>query len=309
LVIVWTVVIASSLLWNIRQSSLKIIEIARVQSRIAHEKDVIYRRWNASHGGVYVPVTESTIPNPYLSDIVDRDITSSSGKTLTLMNPAYMTRQVHELAEEENNVHGHITSLNPIRPENAADPWETEALKAFELGIPEKSSIEDLNGKVYLRLMKPLVTEKGCLKCHAKQGYKEGDIRGGISVSVPMLPLKEILDKETLGFKIAHFIIWLAGMSLIFFGMFRVNRSEKKRRKAEDEKEIYIAQLQTALDEIKTLKDFIPICVECKNIRNDEGYWEQVELYITKQTGSAFSHGICPNCTEKLYPGLNDKKD
>ncbi len=95
------------------------------------EKDVIYRRWNADHGGVYVPVTQKTKPNPYLDDL-ERDIITPLGKKLTKVNPAYMTRQVHELALKSNGVRGHITSLNPIRPANAPDPWETQALKAFE---------------------------------------------------------------------------------------------------------------------------------------------------------------------------------
>ncbi|MFC1555094.1 DUF3365 domain-containing protein, partial [candidate division KSB1 bacterium] len=285
IVSVWTIVLVVSVLWNLRQAKLKTIEIARVESRIAYDKDVIYRRWNAGHGGVYVPITDETEPNPYLSDIIDRDIETPSGLQMTLMNPAYMTRQVHELAEGENGVYGHITSLNPIRPENAADPWEAEALQAFELGLSEVSSLEKIEGKEYLRLMRPLITEAGCLKCHAAQGYIEGDIRGGISVSIPMEPLYVIMNKEKLRLSIFHTLIWVTGLCFVFLGMFRIKKVEHKRRRAEEDKEKLITKLQKAIDEIKTLRDFIPICAECKNIRNDEGYWEQVESYITKQTG------------------------
>ncbi|GAG33923.1 unnamed protein product, partial [marine sediment metagenome] len=116
------------------QVKQKTLEAARIQARTAHAKDVIYRRWNAGYGGVYVPVTKKTQPNPYLSGIPERDITTPSGRTLTLINPAYMTRQVHELAKEKYGVLGHITSLNPIRPQNAPDPWEIKALEEFERG-------------------------------------------------------------------------------------------------------------------------------------------------------------------------------
>ncbi|MFC1563547.1 GAF domain-containing protein [candidate division KSB1 bacterium] len=62
-------------------------------------------------------------------------------------------------------------------------------------------------------------------------------------------------------------------------------------------------KLSDYLSEIKQLRSFIPICASCKNIRDDEGYWHEIEIYISEQTGSTFSHSICPECTKKLYPG------
>ena len=97
LAVVWTIIFAVSLAWNMLQVKQKTLEAARIQARTVHAKDIIYRRWNTSYGGVYVPVTKKTQPNPYLSGIPERDITTLSGTTLTLINPAYMTRQVHEL--------------------------------------------------------------------------------------------------------------------------------------------------------------------------------------------------------------------
>ena len=61
-------------------------------------------------------------------------------------------------------------------------------------------------------------------------------------------------------------------------------------------------RLERALAEIKTLSGLIPICCNCKKIRDDQGYWQQVETYVKAHTGADFSHGICPNCMEKLYP-------
>ncbi len=209
---VWTVVVAASLIWNVFEMKYETLEVARIQARFVYEKDVFYRRWNAQHSGVYVPVTEETQPNPYLSHIPDRDISAPSGKLLTLMNPAYMTRQVHELAEKEQGIRGHITSLNPIRPENSPDPWETKTLQAFESGETEISSVEEMEGKEYVRLMRPFVTEKGCLECHAAQGYKEGDIRGGISISIPMASLKAIARTPMLTFGLGHVLLWLIGL-------------------------------------------------------------------------------------------------
>ena len=128
----WTDTVAASLIWNIHHYNTETHKVALSMANIAFEKDVVYRRWAAAHGGLYAPITETTPPNPYLSHIPERDITTPSGRKMTLVNPAYMTRQVHRLGEEQNGVKGHITSLNPLRPENSPDAWETQALKAFE---------------------------------------------------------------------------------------------------------------------------------------------------------------------------------
>jgi hypothetical protein len=65
-----------------------------------------------------------------------------------------------------------------------------------------------------------------------------------------------------------------------------------------------IAQLQDALANIKTLQGLIPICANCKKIRDDKGYWSQIEVYLTKHSDADFSHGICPDCLRTLYPDL-----
>lgn len=140
---VWTVVVAASVVWNMDHGKQMALEAARIQAQTSYEKDIIYRRWNAMHDGIYVPVTEETPPNPYLSHISDRDITTPSGKKLTLMNHAYMSRQVYELERKKYSFIGHITSLNPINPQNAPDPWETKALEAFVHGEIEIGSVDN----------------------------------------------------------------------------------------------------------------------------------------------------------------------
>jgi len=68
-------------------------------------------------------------------------------------------------------------------------------------------------------------------------------------------------------------------------------------------------ELKKALESIRTLKNFIPICASCKKIRNDQGYWDGIEEYIESQTDSQFSHGICPDCMKKLYPELCEEEE
>lgn len=230
----WTLVAGAELAWQFSQDGAKTLEIALIQARDSFNKDLVYRRWAAGHGGVYVPVTEEMLPNPYLEHLENRDVTTTSGLELTLVNPAYMTRQVHELGRSQYGYLGHITSLKPIRPENAPDEWEAEALQVFEAGVLEVSSIEMLDGEEYLRLMRPLLTEERCLKCHASQGYEVGDVRGGISVSVPMAPLwaagRTHFAAEVLG----HCGVWLLGLVGIGLGARHILGRIRERERAEE---------------------------------------------------------------------------
>ena len=75
-----------------------------------------------------------------------------------------------------------------------------------------------------------------------------------------------------------------------------------------DNNKILIGKLQKSLDEIKTLSGLLPICSACKKIRDDDGYWKQIEHYISEYTEAKFSHSICPDCKEKLYPGFGKNK-
>jgi diguanylate cyclase (GGDEF)-like protein len=231
---IWTVGILASLGGNIYELRHFIVTIARTSAETTYGKDLIYRRWVSTHGGVYVPVSEITPPNPYLK-VPNRDITTSHGLSLTLVNPAYMTRQVNEMAMQMSGFQGHLTSLNPLRPENRPDLWEAGALKAFERGTKEAGSIEMISGKEYFRFMRPFVTEKSCLKCHAAQGYKEGDIRGGISVSVPMDPLKAIERSRMGELMLAHGLLWMIGLVGIGAGTNRLRKQTLLSEKLEEE--------------------------------------------------------------------------
>jgi PAS domain S-box-containing protein len=233
LALIWTAIVGVSLMWNIYNTKQGTLDVARIQARSSFMKDVIYRSWNAIHGGVYVPVSDETPPNPYLN-VPQRDVTTRSGMELTLINPAYMTRKVHEMEAKAYEIRSHITSLNPIRPANAPDPWETKALAAFKDGAKEASSVEKMNGADYMRLMQPLVTKKGCLKCHGVQGYKVGDIRGGISVSVPMSPLWAIENSHILTLAVGHALLWVVGLVGVLLGTLVAEFRNTIRKRAEE---------------------------------------------------------------------------
>ncbi len=77
------------------------------------------------------------------------------------------------------------------------------------------------------------------------------------------------------------------------------------RKQAEDEREKLISELRKALTEVKKLSGMLPICSSCKKIRDDKGYWNQIEAYIAEHSEAEFSHGLCPECLKNMYPGID----
>ena len=208
----WTLLLAVLFLWNTRQLRKTTLDLAESNARMFWQKDMLYRAWNLSHGGVYVPVTKDTPPNPHL-DAPQREV-MIAGRQYTLMNPGYMFRQVAELSKELTAIQGKITSLDPREPDNAPNGWETKALRAFERGEPEYLEQAQAEEGPVLRFMRPISTEPSCLPCHRE--IKEfGKVKGGISIVLPME--KYFLQHRQNAHKLlsAFLAIWLAGNVMI----------------------------------------------------------------------------------------------
>lgn len=221
--------------------------MARTQAKAAYEKDIVFRRWATQHGGVYAPIDSTTPPNPYLSHIPERDVSTPSGKKLTLINPAYMMRQTYAMMGPDSQASGHITSLKPLRPENGPDPWEREALEAFAKGQSTYETILHKQGEHRLRYMKVLYVEKGCLKCHASQGYHIGDVRGGIAVNIPLNREHSLLWEHIRGQALRHLIALLVGWMLMGIGYFFVRRHFMARKAAEEKLRTMVEEQESVI--------------------------------------------------------------
>lgn len=232
-IVMCTIVISGSLVWNIKRQRNETIQLATLEARTVYDKDLIYHRWATQHDGVFVPITGKTQPNPYLNHIPGANVTTTDGDRLTLVNPEYMIRQVYNMQSRDFEPIEHITSLDPIRPENAADEWETNALESFDEGATESVAVEEIGGVPYLRYMRPMITEKGCLKCHAAQGYELGDIRGGISVAIPLAPLMRIARDHNAATSVVHFTFWILGLAGILIGTYWLTLTIREREKVE----------------------------------------------------------------------------
>ena len=242
LLITTEVLILLSFQWEINSEKRSAIQYATIEAKATFARDAAYRTWASMHGGVYVEINETIKPNPYL-DVPNREIRTEE-KEYTLINPAYMNRQVYEL-DSLNIVKTSITSLNPLNPDNAADSWEQEALKKFENGVQEVVSMEEKDNEEYLRFMKPFYVEESCLKCHAKQGYSLGQVRGGISLAIPMSYYYKISKGEINDTIYSHATASVFILLLYFWWYIIYRRQRNKQDKLQNE---LIKQKDTLLE-------------------------------------------------------------
>ncbi len=172
-----------------------------------------------------------------LDDLALRDMALVQGRSayqdLTLINLSLMARHIHDFGGSGGGIRRHFTSLNPISPKNLPDDWEKEALHGLAGGAAEISEVTDIDGGAYLRLMRPLVIEGECLQCHAGQGYKVGDMRGGLSVAVPMSPLREASRPDVVATRAGYGVVWLIGLVGIVLATLTLQRRTQERLESE----------------------------------------------------------------------------
>ncbi|HPS58473.1 MAG TPA: diguanylate cyclase [Spirochaetota bacterium] len=292
--IVWFILTGLSAIWNSynirRDQDNLVLQVARTN----FQQVLLFRAWNSIHGGVYVPVTADTSPNPYL-DTEMREIKVNRDLTLTKINPAFMTRQVSEIAAKREGIRFRITSLNPLRPENRPTPLEKTALEKFEKGIPETGERVTDDGKLYYFYMAELRTEKACLKCHAKQGYREGDIRGGISVIMPYEPRSHIM-----WLILGHTVGLVAGLwAIVFWGM-RLDRAYSTIRHQ---------SLFDALTGIPNRRSFSErIMQEFNRSRRDNQPLSIImgDIDHFKQYNDNYGHSMGDDCLRRVAQAINN---
>ncbi|MCU7843254.1 MAG: EAL domain-containing protein [Candidatus Thiodiazotropha sp. (ex Monitilora ramsayi)] len=230
--IAWTLLITGAFTWTMHDQGNREFATALGVARAYFLKDQAVRQWGATQGGVYVKVSDHTQPNPHLEELPNRDVTTDAGQDLTLMNPAYMIRQINERFSRMHNDYIHITSLDPLHDENEPDEWERAVLKTFKRESDEVAEIVAFRNQPSLRMMRPMVTKQRCLKCHERHGYEVGDIRGGVSIAIPMAPYRKDSAEQLLLIGTTHGGIWLCGMLGIGFYTRRAHRHLEDRQQA-----------------------------------------------------------------------------
>ncbi len=214
--LVWTAICVVALYSHLLEDYRQSVAQAQTRARTMLERDVLYRDWVAGHGGVYVPVTESAQPNPHLNFLPERDIETSDGRRFTLVNPSYMTHQAFQIDNRLGNTVSKLTSLNYLNPGNAPDEWERTALERLAIGEGFVSDVVKIKDQPFVRTIRPFYIEEECLKCHARQGYQLGDVRGGLSIAVPFESFLSGHWGHNLIYVLLFVLLWLSGMAGIF---------------------------------------------------------------------------------------------
>ena len=124
-------------------------------------------------------------------------------------NADSIAEQGHKVGGQSLSFRAHILSLDPNQPKDTADDWERTAMKALARGVGEVSEVRNTDGQSELRLVRPLIVGRGCLKCHA--GQKVGEVRGAISIEVPLAPLWEAQRPHIQATQASYGLIWLIG--------------------------------------------------------------------------------------------------
>lgn len=252
LAVIWTAAVGGLFIWNTHLARTQTNEMAHIDAVNAFNKDMALRNWATSHGGVYMEVAGSVEPSPFLNHIKERDIETDSGRLLTLVNPATMLNLIMEEYADLYGIKGRLVGVAPLNPKNEADAWERAALEKFDRAISRTdpvtpSEIEEITaskgGDVY-RMFRPMVAQKGCLKCHGFQGYEVGDVLGGVGVQVPMDNYRARFTTLLNGNAVSHGLTWLLGILGLTAWHTRSVHGIKERQKARDALDTAYADLE-----------------------------------------------------------------
>jgi diguanylate cyclase (GGDEF)-like protein len=232
--LLWTGAVAGSLWWNIHTLQQKSLDLAKT----AALSDMAFGIWAAAHGGIYVSPNGDSPPNFHPTGVPNRDVVTTEGKRLTSIDPTYLQHQVIGENPLLLGANGRITSLQLANPVNQPDEWEKVALESFRQGAKEATTVADVDGKPHFRVIHPLVMGKDCLKCHATTGVNLGEVRGGISVSIPLEPIYTASRPQVRNITLFHGAAWLLGMAFVWFVALVNERGSAGRERTEQAEEL-----------------------------------------------------------------------
>jgi len=258
-------------------SELRRFDLAREHLRLARAQ---YGKFNHRHGLVQVMNVTARLhllSGDYAGGI---PIAQEAAALATVLNARDELKRSYELISELHEKMGRTA----------------EALRAFKRAMEIKDSIYTIqeSNKIAESTMK-IVTIK-----------KDNEIE-----ALKRERVISALQLQRNRYSLAALVMSLGALATVVIAMAIYSKNMRRNRRTLQASNAELAkmnvELQDRMTEIKTLSGLLPICAQCKKIRNDQGYWTQLESYVAEHTSATFSHGICPNCAEDLYPEAMDR--
>jgi PAS domain S-box-containing protein len=221
----WTVAAAVLLSYDVSHEYARTEELALKEARIIAARD---RQWAAVTSiRLFAPAGDLADAPKIPPGMKVDTIVTSTGDHFLQVSPMHLSRKVYEMSSSEQGITTRLISARPTRPANGPDPWEESALAALERGAPEVSA-------AILRFVSPLRSGPACLRCHRQKGTAAGELRGAITVTIPLTPLlswtEDHLQTEIVGVA----FLWLIGLAGLVVAGTRFKKRVDERNAAEE---------------------------------------------------------------------------
>lgn len=308
LLVAWSTLISFSVASNLYQNQQDTIAKAKIEARTIFRHNIAYRKWSTMHGGIYTKISEKNKDNPhFLYDVggVQKEV------SFAIIDPAQVTKQAYEVLHNQAPSLEAISRTVSLDYQNTTDPydqpdeWESQSLQDLETGkIEESSLVTTINNAPYLRLLTPYIIDRGCINCHSHD-FTIGNVRGGMSVAVPMLPYYETAVKSERTTVVTHLLLWLLGCVAIvkFSNAFKryrktITESEKKFRILSE----FACNFEYWLGQDQALVFISPSCEDLTGYSRDEFISNPnlLETMIHPDDQSAFREQVNSNQSQAV---------